>query len=104
MKSEFPLLKAFSVILSRQKPPSLFDSLAQVLTEKERLYVERRLRIAQLLLAEKSYLEIQKELKVSAATVAQVAKQMEENPALVKLAAALEKEISRFQWFKRQKS
>jgi uncharacterized protein YerC len=103
MKSEFPLLKAFSVILSRQKPPNLFDYLEEVFTEKERQFVERRLRIARLLLEDKSYLVIQKELKVSAATVAQVAKQLEERPAFAKLLTQLEKEVSRFQWFKQQK-
>jgi uncharacterized protein YerC len=103
MRSEFPLLKAFSVILSRQKPPGLFDYLEEVLTDKERLFVERRLRIARLLLEEKSYMEIQKELKVSAATVAQVAKQLEDRPAFAKLLTQLEKEVSRFQWFKQQK-
>lgn len=103
MRSEFPLIKAFSVILSRQKPPALYDYLEEVLTDKERQFLERRLRIARLLLEEKSYMEIQKELKVSAATVAQVSQQLEQRPAFAKLLTQLEKEVSRFQWFKQQK-
>lgn len=103
MKSEFPLLKAFSVILSRQKAPGVYDILAEVLTDKERQFVERRLRIAHLLMEEKSYMAIQKELKVSAATVASVSDLLATRPQFAKLAAQVEKEIGRFQWFKQRK-
>lgn len=99
---EFSLTKALSQILAHQPQEQVFAFLQAVLTEKELTFVEKRLRIARLLEQEYSYVAIQKELKVSAATVASVSDQMKQ-PNFQKLSAALERELARFTWWRKQK-
>lgn len=96
---ELSLTKALSKILANQGQEQVFLFLQAILTEKELSFVEKRLRIARMLVREHSYLDIQKELQVSAATVASVSDQMKQ-PQFQKLVEALEKELGRFAWLK----
>lgn len=96
-KTDYTLTKAFAKILSSQEAPDALQLLTEILTEKELEYIERRLRIALMLKKGESYTKIQKELQVSAATVAVVAEQMKQ-PGFQALVNHLHKEISRFRW------
>jgi uncharacterized protein YerC len=94
------LIKALATIMSRHSAPEAFHVLQAVLTAKEVDLVERRLRIAKLLQEDKSYKEIQKELSVSAATVAVVAEQLNHS-TWKQLMNELDRELTRFHWFKK---
>ncbi len=96
------MTKAFASVLSRQNGKGAFALLSTILTDKELEYVEKRLRIARMLENDFSYTQIQKELKVSAATVASVSEQMSSDEAFKKLVAVVEKEMARFRWFRRR--
>lgn len=63
-------------------------------------FMEKRLRIGRLLVAGKSYSEIQNMLSVSAATVAVVSEQMK-NEDFRYLIDLVEREQSRFQWLRK---
>lgn len=99
---ELSLTKALSHVLANQSQEQVFAFLQAVLTEKEVSFVEKRLRIARMLEAKSSYTAIQKELQVSAATVATVSDQMKD-AQFQKLVAALEKELARFSWWMARK-
>lgn len=96
-KIDYTLTKAFAKILSSQEAPGALQLLTEILTDKELEYIERRLRIALMLKQGESYTKIQKELQVSAATVAVVAEQMKQS-GFQALVNHLHKEISRFRW------
>ncbi len=83
----------------RKRPPEAFSFLAAVFTEKELELAEKRLRIAVLLDEQLPYSQIQKELKVSAATVAMVS-EMKQEDIFAKLLLQIQRELSRFRWLK----
>jgi len=101
MKNTLSMTKVLSKILSRKTAPEIFDLLPQILTDKELEFVENRLRIAFLLRRGNSYTEIQKELKVSAATVAVVAEQLKQEQFSA-FVDQVEKEMTRFAWLKKR--
>lgn len=99
MKSTLSLVKAFSTLLSRKKAPEVFDFLSVLFTEKELDFAEKRLQVAQMLERKNSYSVIQKELKVSAATVASVSELMK-NSTFLKISSEMTKELYKFSWLK----
>ncbi len=99
---ELSLTKALSAILAKQSQEQVFAFLQAVLTEKELSFVENRLRIARMLEREHSYLDIQKELKVSAATVASVSDQMKQTQ-FQKLVDIMDKELGKFSWLRKRR-
>jgi uncharacterized protein YerC len=101
MKSSLSMTKVLAKIFSKHSAPQIFDLFTSILTEKELDFVENRLRIAFLLRQQKSYSQIQQELKVSAATVAVVAEQLK-NPQFAALVDQVEKEKTRFAWLKQR--
>jgi len=98
---KYSMSQALATVLSRQNGRGAFALLGTILTEKELEYVEKRLRIARMLENGFSYTQIQEKLQVSAATVASVSEQMNKNESFQKLVAAVEKEMSRFRWFRK---
>lgn len=101
MKSSASMTKVLAKIFSKRTAPQIFELLNSILTEKELDFVENRLRIAFLLRQQKSYSQIQQELKVSAATVAVVAEQLK-NQQFADLVDQVEKEKTRFSWLKQR--
>jgi uncharacterized protein YerC len=101
MKSSLSMMKVLAKILSRRSAPQVFELLENILTEKEKEFVENRLRIAFLLRQGASYTKIQDELKVSAATVAVVAEQLKQEKFSL-LVDQVEKEMTRFAWLKKR--
>ena len=99
-KNEHSLTRAMATVLSGKTGSEVFELLSAVLTPKELEFVEKRLRIAYLLEQKQSYTVIQKELVVSAATIASVSEQMQQ-AAFQTLLQAVKKEVSRFQWLKK---
>lgn len=95
------MTKVLAKIFSKRTAPQIFELLNSILTEKELDFVENRLRIAFLLRQQKSYSQIQQELKVSAATVAVVAEQLK-NQQFADLVDQVEKEKTRFSWLKQR--
>lgn len=87
--------KALATVFSRRSGAENFGYLLALLTEKELVLIENRLRIGLRLQEGVSYLSIQKELHVSAATVALVAKDLE-NPEYASLLTHLHKEFQKF--------
>lgn len=96
---EYPLLKAFCAVAQKRGARQQYSWLLATLTDKEALNLERRLEVARLLRAGASYSEIQKQLQVSAATVAQVSQQLNEMPEFAELVNFLDREQLR--WWKR---
>lgn len=92
------LTKALSTVLSKNTGKENLTLLQAALTAKEVELVEKRLRVARLLRLGYPYTAIQRELKVSAATVASVAEQLK-SKSFVRLVEAVEKELDRFRWF-----
>lgn len=100
MKSALPLTKALAAAIKHRSPQEIFAFLGEVLTEKELELVEKRLSISILLEQNLSYSQIQKQLKVSAATVASVSQQRK-NVQYQRLMQSLQKELTRFKWLKK---
>lgn len=96
---DLSVVKAFSTVISRGKPPEVFELLQAILTNKELEHIETRLRVAALLQSGLSYTQIQKELKVSAATVATVSEQLKQ-PVFLELISKVGKELARFRFFR----
>lgn len=94
------LTRAFSAIIARESGPGAFRLLNAIFTDKEMEFMEKRLRIGRLLIAGKSYSEIQNLLSVSAATVAAVSDQIK-NEDFRYLIELIEREQSRFQWIRK---
>lgn len=101
MKSSLSMVKVLAKIFSRRSAPQIFELLESILTDKEKEFVENRLRIAFLLRQGKPYTKIQEELKVSAATVAVVAEQLKQEK-FSSLVDQVEKEMTRFAWLKKR--
>lgn len=99
MKSPLSLTKALCAVMVRKQPPVVFNYLQELFTEKELELAEKRLRIAVLLDEPLPYSQIQKQLKVSAATVAMVS-EMKQRPGFAQLLAQVERELERFRWLK----
>jgi uncharacterized protein YerC len=99
MKSPLSLTKALCAVIARKRPPEVFSYLEELFTEKELELAEKRLRIAVLLDGGLPYSQIQKELKVSAATIAMVA-EMKQRENFAKLMSQIERELARFRWLK----
>ncbi len=95
----YPLVKALCSAASQRGARQQYDWLVAALTEKELQNLERRLEVARLLQAGASYTEIQKELQVSAATVAQVSQQLQESADFVSLLKFVGREQS--SWWKK---
>lgn len=100
MESELSLTKALAKIMAGRTPRHVFSTLQLFLTEKELQFVERRLRVGFLLEQGDSYSNIQKKLRVSAATVASVAEQMRQDQAFADLISRIKKEQQRFVWIR----
>lgn len=95
------MLPIYAKLLARQsKGESVLRFLTTILTPKECELLERRLQVGLLLDEGLSYSAIQKQLRVSAATVAQVSEQMM-HADFQSLLAELKKERARYQWFRR---
>ena len=92
------LTKALSAVFSKSTGKENLSLLQAALTAKEVELVEKRLRVARLLRLGYPYTSIQRELKVSAATVASVADQLK-SKSFTRLVEAVEKELERFRWF-----
>lgn len=95
---DLSLTRAFAALLAQAKPADAHQLLSTVLTDKEMELIERRLRVAKMLEAGASYSTIQKELKVSAATVAGMVEQRKSD-TFATLMRKLEKELARYAWF-----
>lgn len=68
------LLKELSEALAvLKKPEEIEEFLTDLLTPQERIMLAKRIKVAKLLLEKKDYREIEKELKVSHATIAKIA-------------------------------
>lgn len=93
--------QALATVLSQQNSKNAFALLSTILTQKELEYVEKRLRIARMLENNFSYMQIQKELQVSAATVASVSQQMTTNEQFQQLVRVVEKEMARWRFLKK---
>lgn len=99
MKSALSLTKAFCAAMARKKPHDTFAALQEIFTEKELELAENRLRIALLLEEGLPYSKIQKELRVSAATVAAVSEQRKKKSFMIVI-ELVDKELHRFRWWK----
>mgnify|MGYP001774263573 CR=1 FL=1 len=73
-KEREELLNEFCDALAVLKgPKEIKEFLVDLLTSQERVMLAKRIKVAKLLLEKKNYREIEKELKVSHATIAKIA-------------------------------
>lgn len=96
---DFPLIKALCAVAQKRDARQQYTWFLAALTDKEALNLERRLEVARLLQAGGSYTEIQKQLQVSAATVAQVSQQLQESKEFAELMKFVGREQGR--WWKK---
>lgn len=96
---DHPLLKALCSVAQQRGARQQYAWFVAALTPKEALNLERRLEVARLLQSGASYTDIQKELHVSAATVAQVSQQLQESSDFAELMKFIGREQNRWRRF-----